>query len=201
MNTTNRGANRLVIIVAGVIVLALGAVAIALALPTVIRAQWRDGSNQATRTIVDWLQQTPLSGPGTSWLWLIGLAALVVLLVLLLVFISRQGKGHTSTLATPPPTENGLTVVDSSVAVGLLNDALADRPEFVSSSVSTYLVKKRPVLKIAVTCRRGVSPHEVATMVSTQLGALDALLGIRIPAFVQISGGFRARVSRATRLQ
>lgn len=201
MNTTNRGANRLVIVVTGVIVLVLGLVAIALALPTVIRTGWRNGTTQATTTITGWLQQTPLGGPGTSWLWLVALAALVVLIAALIVFVSRQGRGHTSTLLTTPSTAHGRTVLESGVAVDVLQDALSGHPEFVTSNVSTYRVKKQPVLKIAVTCRRGVSPADVTAAVSGHLRQLDALLGIELPAFVQISGGFRARVSRATRLQ
>ncbi|MEF2978989.1 hypothetical protein [Subtercola sp. YIM 133946] len=201
MNSTNRAANRLVIGVTGLIILLLGAVALAVGLPTVIRDGWADGNATATRTLDGWLQQTPLGGPQTSWLWLVGLAALVLLAVLLVVFISRQGRGHTSLLLTEPATDDGQTVVESGLAEQVLQDALADRPEFITSNVSTYRVAKRSVLKVSVTCRRGISPQDVTTLISQQLRHLDALLGVQVPALIQVSGGFRARVSRSTRTQ
>jgi len=52
-----------------------------------------------------------------------------------------------------------------------------------------------------VTCRRGTSPTEVVRIVEQALLALDELLGLRIPALLQISGGFRVRTSRTTRIR
>ena len=40
---------------------------------------------------------------------------------------------------------------------------------------------------------------DVVGIVEEALGALDELLGLRIPALLQISGGFRVRTSRTTR--
>ncbi|UFS58268.1 hypothetical protein [Subtercola endophyticus] len=200
MNSTNRGANRLVIIVFGLVLMALGAAAILAATPTVVRDNWASGYASTRSTIVSWLQQTPLNGPGTSWLWLIGLAALVVVGVLLVLFITRQGRGHTGLLYSQTPSSAGQTLVDAAVAERALGDSLRDRPEFVTSNVSTYRVSRQPMLKISVTCRRGVSPRDAVAVVTGRLRAFDALFGQTTPALIQVSGGFRARTTRATRI-
>jgi len=57
------------------------------------------------------------------------------------------------------------------------------------------------VLKVSVTCRRGVSPREATRAVESTLAAFDDLLGLPVPVLIQISGGFRARVSSASRAQ
>jgi hypothetical protein len=95
----------------------------------------------------------------------------------------------------------GTIIIDSVVAERAIQDALDGRPEFISSRVSTYRVRDTPVLKISVTCRRGVSPRDVTNIIENTLTAFDALLGREIPTLIQISGGFRARISRSTRIE
>ena len=98
-------------------------------------------------------------------------------------------------------SEHGTTIVDAAVPQHAIQDALDKRPEFIASHVSMYKVRRTPVLKVAVTCRRGVSPRDAATIVESKLRALDELLGRELPALIQISGGLRARATRTTRLQ
>ena len=86
------------------------------------------------------------------------------------------------------------------MAEQLLQQALDEYPEFLSTRVSTYRVTRDAVLKISVTCRRGTSPTDVVHIVEQALSALDGLLGLRILALLQISGGFRVRASRSTRI-
>jgi hypothetical protein len=129
------------------------------------------------------------------------LVVIVLAVVLLVVFALRQGHGRTGTVVDETVGEHGQTVISSKVAEEAIQDALSARPEFVTSHVSTYRVKRTPTLKVSVTCRRGVSPADASAIVESTLRALDQLLGRELPALVQISGGFRARVSGSTRLQ
>jgi len=62
-------------------------------------------------------------------------------------------------------------------------------------------VKKLPVLKVLVICRRWVSPQETAVMIQQRLRAIDGFLGEHVPVLIQIRDGFRARVTKSTRLR
>ncbi len=200
MNSTNRAANRLLILIVGLLLIVVGAAAAAAVLLPGVRDVWTAGAGTVTEQVFSWLQQTPLGDTGVSWIMPAILALAVIAVIVLIVFIARQGRGHTGIVVTEPTSEHGTTVVESSVAEHALQDAIGSRSEFVASHVSTYRVKRTPVLKISVTCRRGVSPKDAAAIVEDAVRALDVLLGRRLPALIQISGGFRARVTSTTRL-
>ncbi|WP_440708277.1 hypothetical protein [Herbiconiux sp. YIM B11900] len=201
MNSTNRAANRLLILLVGLLLLVVGAAAAAAVLIPVVRDGWKDATGQVTAQVFAWLQQTPLGDTGVSWIMPALLVLAVLAVILLIAFIVRQGRGHTAVAVREDTSEHGATVVESAVAEQVLQDAIDGRPEFVASHVSTYRVKRTPVLKISVTCRRGVSPKDAADIVEDAVRALDLLLGRQLPALVQISGGFRARITSTTRLQ
>lgn len=200
MNATNRALNRALVLVTGLILAILGAGAAALALVPMVQDAWAATSGTVGSKVTDFLQSNPLGDTGASWPLAAVLALLVVAIVLLIVFVVRQGGGHTR-VAVSERTDDGTIRVDSSVAEQALEDALATHPEFVASHVSTYAVRRTPVLKVSVTCRRGVSPADASRIVDDTLTALDRLLGRELPALVQLSGGFRARVRSTTRLQ
>lgn len=196
MNSTNRAANRLFLLIVGIVVIALGAAAVVVGAVGDIRSAWSD-SAPAVADEVDRV----LADPATAWVLYAVLAGLVVIVVVLLVFVFRQGHGHTGRIVITPQTDAGRTVIESAFAEQLLTSALSERPEFVSASVSTYAVRREPVLKVAVTARRGVSPTDVVDIVERAARDLDSLLGVQVPMLVHISGGFRSRVTPATRLQ
>lgn len=201
MNSTNRGANRLLIFACGLLLLVVGAVAAAAVLIPGIRDGWRAATGQVNSQVSTWLQQTPLGDTGVSWIMPAILGLLVIAVIVLIVFIARQGHGRTGTVVNESTSERGTTIIDAAVAEHAIQDALTGRPEFVASHVLTYKVRRIPVLKVSVTCRRGVSPKDAATIVEGKLQALDELLGRQLPALIHISGGFRSRATRTTRLQ
>ncbi|QWT24599.1 hypothetical protein KPL76_04225 [Subtercola sp. PAMC28395] len=200
MNSTNRALNRALLLVAGLVMIGIGGMAMLLAGSQPFAGAWRSAAPAVTATVDGWLLATPLAALGHSWL----LAAAVVLLIAaaaLVTFALRQGGGHTRRLLDGPSTAAGSTVVEAGVAEQLLGDALQARPELLSSRVSTYRVRGQSVLKISVTCRRGVSPTETARTIENLLVSLDEQLGARIAAVIQLGGGFRVRASASTRLQ
>lgn len=201
MNSTARGLNRLLLLVTGLVLLGLGAAAAASVLVPSVRDGWKDVAGPVREQVAVWLQSTPLGDTGVSWIMPAVLVLLVIAVVLLAVFVLRQGRGRTGTVVDETRDRQGRTVITSRVAEEALEDALSAHPEFVASHVSTYRVKRTPTLKVSVTCRRGVSPRDASDIVERSLRALDALLGRELPALVQISGGFRARVSGSTRLR
>lgn len=201
MNSTNRAANRLLILLVGVLLVTVGAAAAATVLIPVVRDAWKAIAPDVNSQVASWLQATPLGDAGVSWIMPAVLVVIVLAVILLVVFIVRQGRGHTRTVLAERTSEHGRTEVEAALAANALEDAIGSRPEFIASHVSAYRVRRTPVLKIAVTCRRGVSPKDAADIVDDAVRALDELLGRPLPALVQISGGFRARVGSSTRLQ
>ncbi|WP_104170437.1 hypothetical protein [Cryobacterium sp. M23] len=206
MNSTNRILNRVFVFLVGILVLIGGATLVLVALVPLVRDSWTN----ATRVGIDkanrWLQATPLPESlvpvNGSWLWLIVLVAGALLIAVLVTFSLRQGHGHTGRLVTlNGRTSSGAVAIESKVAEHAIQDALTNRPELVASHVSTYRVKNQSALKIAITCRRGVSPREASRIVDEVLFSFDNLLGLQLPALVQISGGFRARTTKAARLR
>lgn len=200
MNSTNRALNRALILAIGLLALLAGAALLAISTVPTIRGNYRAAAPEAHGDLTGWLATIPLARTGTSWGWVLTLAALVLIVVLLLIFIFRQGRGRYDTLLREDTTPSGATVIDSDVAEQAIQQDLDGRPELLSSHVSSYRVRRTPVLKVSVTCRRGESPRHVAEQIENTLTALDALLGQQIPALIQISGGFRARLSRRTRV-
>ena len=201
MNSTNRVANRLLILACGLVLLLVGGAAAVGALVPSVRDGWKNSVDQVNAQVSSWLQQTPLGNTGVSWIMPVILVLIVIAVILLIIFITRQGRGHTGTALTEQTSEHGTTIIDATLPQHAIQDALVGHPEFVTSHVSTYKVRGTPVLKVAVTCRRGVSPRDAATIVESQLKALDELLGRELPALIQVSGGLRARTTRTTRLQ
>ncbi|MBF4550955.1 hypothetical protein [Pseudoclavibacter sp. VKM Ac-2888] len=201
MNSTNRGLNRLLIVVTGLLLLIVGAAAALGAWLPGAKDTWTPISETVTTQVGSWLQQTPFPGTDFSWLMIAVVAVLLIGIILLLAFSLRQGQGRTGTLIHDRSSDTGRTVVDVSVARDALADALGERDEFLSTSVSAYSVKRAPMLKVSATCRRGVSPRDATAIVEHNLDALDALLGQQVPVLLQLSGGFRAKVQQSTRLQ
>ncbi len=192
MNSTNRGANRLLIFACGLLLLAAGSAAAATVLIPTVRDGWRDAVGQVEPGVSAWL-----GSAGTSWLAVVVLALLVVAAI---VFIARIGRGR-SRIAVSEPGEHGSITIDAAVPERAIQDALAQQPELVAVQVSTHNVRRVLALKVSVTCRRGVSPKDAASIVEGRLRALDELLGRELPALILIGGGFRARTTKTTRLQ
>jgi hypothetical protein len=201
MNNTNRFLNRTFSFIIGLVLLALGSGAIAVAAIPQIRNGFLDTAPTVVDAVTGWFAAAPIPGLQHSWWYLALIVALVLLIILLVMFIFRQGHGRTGTLFTDTPAGQGQVIVDSTVAEHLMQSALDEYPELVSSRISTYEVNGTPVLKISTTARRGVSPKQIVDDVENTLTALSAVLGREVPAAVQVGGGFRASTTKATRLR
>ncbi len=200
MNNTNRFLNRTLIFLTGMILLLLGAAAIILSTTPAFGRAWSDMGRIVRQTTAGWLASAPIPGTHTSWWWLALLGGLLVAVIALVVFIFRQGHGHTSQFVPGTRTDTGMTIVYSRLPEQLLEDALRDQPALVGSRVSTYLVRRHPVLKVSVSARRGMSPKDILSQVETTLHALEQLVGQPVLASVQINGGLRARLRKTSRL-
>lgn len=200
MTASNRFLNRLVLLVTGAVLIALGLGAIVVVAVPSVRRGWDETAPGVAATVSEWFQASRITGTELSWWWVIVLAVLLLAVILLLVFALRHGGGHTGTVIRQRDP-SGAVVVNADVAEKLLEESLSARTDLIASRVSTYRVRRTPVLKLSLTLRRGVSPTAVVEDVQRSLAALDRLVGAQLPAFIQLSGGFRARVARPTRLE
>lgn len=200
MNSTNRGLNRLLILVIGVVLIALGAAALAVVTVPVIADWWRDNRAAVLDTIDGWFAWNPFAAvPGGDTdravapivVPILAMVLLVVAAALLIAFVLRQGRGR-SGVVHRATVEHGEVVLATDVAAQALTQALDDDQTFSSVRVSSWDVKREPALKVAVTCRRGVSPRSAVETVSTAVQRLDGLLGVQLPVLVEVGGGFRA---------
>ena len=200
MNNTNRFLNRALTFLAGMILMLLGGSAIVLAAMPAFGRAWSDTGRTVRQTTAGWVAAARVPGTHTSWWWIALLGALLLIVIALVVFIFRQGHGRTSQFVSSVRTDAGITIIDSRVPERLLEDALRDQPALVGSRVSTYLVRRHPVLKVSVSTRRGMSPKDVLSQVETTIHALEQLVGQPVLASVHISGGMRARLHTTSRL-
>lgn len=200
MTSTNRFLNRLLVFVIGLVLLVAGGAVAAGALIPDVRNPVADGARRARGAASD-----ALSG-GTPWiLWVVAAAALVLIL-LLVWFVFRQGHGRTSMLLTVEsgqgagsPTGGTLTI-DAKVAEQVLEEALSRDPAVVSVDVTAFEVAKQDVLRITVQTRRGASPLEVRRLIDRALSDWDALLGTETPVVVQLVAGLRTRLTGTARV-
>lgn len=196
MNTTNRGLNRLFLFLVGLLLLIAGAAAIALAAILAVMTGWKQTAASLTGGSQGWVAD-PVVGTA-SWL-VLGIALVCLVLILLLIaFIVRQGHGRTA-VAIQQHQGATRTRIDLAIPKALLEEHLHARPELAGLRISAYEVRSTPMLKISARCRRGVSPALVADLIGGAVRDLDEIVGTDVPTFVQLTGGFRA--GSASRLQ
>lgn len=198
MNQTPRAWNRLLIGIAGLIFLVLGAGVIAVLSVPVLKDYFNQGYEQATTFLSDLFTRTTLEGQRDSWLWIAIAAALLIIVIVMIVWIASQGKGRTGTLHDGEEEGSfpGQVRVSASVAEQLLKQAISGRTEVANVSTSTWIFKKTPCLKVRVTPRAGVSPAELGSDVTDLVRNLDAELGIKVPVLISMASGARARMGQ-----
>lgn len=199
MNSTNRFLNRLFIFVTGLVVLAAGAAVSVGALLPDVQKTISDGAESAVRPATDTID---------AWPWILWVAAVVALLliVILLWFVFRQGRGHTGTLlrvdeesSRNTPTGGSVTL-DVKVAAQVLEEALSRNPDVVSVDVTGFRIKNENTLRLTAHSRRGASPVELRRAIDAAVAEWDAALGTSTPIVVQIVSGLRTKLSSTNRV-
>lgn len=202
MNQTPRTLNRVLLGLFGLALILAGALAMALSVPAVAR-WWQAAAAEAGNAIEGVLESTTLPGQRDSWLWIVLALLMVAVIILMVAWVTNQGKGRSGTLAydddgDPVP---GSVTINAAVAEQALKAALAERVDLVNSAVSTYEFRGRPALKVRVFPRQGVEPYVVADEVSALVRALDGVLGVQTPVLISIGSGARTRFTRAERVR
>lgn len=198
MNATNRGLNRVVLIIVGVILLGAGAFTVTAALWPAAREAWESALSNATV----WTSKVYSSSQGAamteeSWFVIVAVAVAVVLIVLSIVVMARLGGGrsHVMTRIEAREQPHGSVTIQQGFASEAITHSLAGREELLTSRVESRKFGGTEVLHIAVTPRQNTSPTGVVEAVTTLVDNLGLLTGNTTPALVSIHSGIRARIS------
>jgi hypothetical protein len=199
MTSTNRFLNRALIFLIGLILLAAGAaVAVGALLPD-LQVPISQAAEDATAPTTDALSSQP-------WILWVAAAVCLVLIILLLAFIVRQGGGRTSTMlrvdesrSANTPTGGRLTL-EAKVAAQVLEETLSRDSDIVSIDVVAFRVRRQNVLRITAQARRGASPVTIRRTIDRAVADWDAVLGTEVPVVIQIVGGLRTQLTSTTRV-
>jgi hypothetical protein len=149
VNATNRGLNRLLILVVGLVLVVIGAAALAVVTVPVVADWWRDNRSGVLDTIDGWFAWNPFAAaPGADAgqaapivVPIAGIVLLVLVAALLISFVLRQGRGR-SGIVHRSAVEHGDIVLETDVVANALSDALDDTEAFSSVRVSSWDVKR-----------------------------------------------------------
>ena len=197
MNQTNRGLNRTVLLIVGILLLILGAAVVTVFVWPLFAQYWTTWTEGAR----DWMQQaiaaTMITGSTVSGVVLGILALIVLLLALLILALTRIGGGRSRTVLRSTAAENplGRVRVNDAFASDALKQALGQRSEILFSSVTAHEVRKEPVMQVSVTPRQNTSPREVVEDVDHLVTNLAALTGKTVPTYISVRSGLRAKLA------
>jgi hypothetical protein len=229
VNTTPRALNRFVLAVVGLLVLAAGASGLALLASPAVASWWGTAAPRVGMAIDGVRAGTTLEGQDDTWLWIALAAALLLVVVMLVLWVAAQGRGRTGLFAAADEQSHrgrgdarsgsdgddggddggadgahgdavGTVTITAGAVEQTLRSALLDRSDLAGASVSTWLVRGTPGLKVRVLPRKGVPPYAVAEEVSRLVEALDAVTGYRTPVLISITTGARVRFTRTERV-
>lgn len=197
MNDTNRVLNRVVLFVVGLVLIALGAVA-------VLATAWnpaRDAWSAATGAGDSWLagaaEATAIGATTASWVAVGGVAVIVLAVALLIFLLTRVGGGRSRVVLRSAASETplGRVVVREGFASDAIKNALSTRPDVLSVSVLAADIRRQPVMHVAVTPRQNTDPRALAEDVDRLVANLAIVTGQQIPTYISVHSGLRAKLA------
>lgn len=198
MNHVNRGLNRTILFIVGLLLLAIGGLAATAALLQPVGDAW----TRSGESVILWAQNVQdvtavAASSAVTWAdiaFVIVCAALIVVCVTIMVNMLTRRRRDRVRIAVRED-ELGRIVISDSFAADALQQSLAQRPEIVSSKISGNRHRGHEVLHVSVTPRSGVSPREVADTVTTLANNLATLTGSANLVYVSIHAGLRSRIA------
>ena len=203
MNQTPRRVNRVLLILLGVLLCATGVHLLLLSLGGSYALGWARFASVVGDHVASLLAATTLPGQRDSWLWIVVSVVLAALVLLMIWWIAVQGKGRTGTYAREYYDDGarGMVEVGAGVPEQALRDALAERHDIVSVSVSVWDSPQGDAgLRIRVLPRQGAAPLRIAEDIAALAVALERALGRGGPVVIHLAAGARARMSHADRV-
>ena len=182
MTSTNRIANRIIIALAGLLLMAGGAWVVLRAYPA----------------IAPGLALPDAGLPDATFLWwTAGIAALLV--VASIAWIVTRGRGRAGILAESRD-DAGVTTVDARVVSDLVADALASQLDVVGVHATAFRVKRRLALELRVDARTGADLPRLIDALGVVIDDLDVVLETNTPVLLHVASGVRASLARDRRI-
>lgn len=198
MNATNRGVNRIVLMLVGLVLLVAGGAVVAVAVRPAAGDIWRSGASSATRWMREVDGQSRISDAATvSWFMLGMIAVLSLVVVVAVIVIARLGGGRSDAVIRVESGEGpqGPVTIRHGFASDAITRSLAAHDEILSCRVSARRVRGADVLHVSVTPRQNTSPVDVAAAVTRLVDNLATVTGEETPTLVSIRSGVRARLA------
>lgn len=211
MNGTPRLLNRILILLFGLLVLAVGVLMLMLAAVPAVAEWWTEWAPSASLRAGRAFASTLIPGTNVSWLWLLAMALLVLIILGMIGWMALQGTGRRDLIAwsnrkaeqgVPETGEApGQVSIAASAADQALRAALALRKDLLSTSVAAVEFEGKVALRVRVVARQGADPQSITAEVERLVGGMDLLFGHPCPVLLHIASGPRARFSRAERVR
>ena len=198
MNHVNRGLNRAILFIFGVVLLGAGALAAAALWVAPIGEAWTNSGSAAIEAAQSARSSTVITASAAvTWLdvAVVAACAIVVLICGIVMVRMLTGRRRDRVRIAVREDELGRVVISDSFAADALQQSLAQRSEIVSAKISGGRYRGREVLHVSVTPRSGVSPREVADTVTTLTTNLTRLTGAESPVYVSIHAGLRSKIA------
>ncbi|KZE42524.1 hypothetical protein [Microbacterium sp. T32] len=188
MRNTNRALNRIVLFIVAAVLLAFGALVIAVAAVP----GWADAWTRTADGIRGWAE-----GIGEPAFGIGAIAALAVIaLVLVLIAVGAvRGKRRVPLQSTGTESDTGRITVTDGFAAAALKNSLDERDEILVSRIASNEVRKETVLHVSVTPRQNTSPRRIAEDVDTLVTNLATLTGQQFRTFVSVHSSLRAKLA------
>lgn len=196
MNETNRGLNRAVIGLVGLVLLVGGSTVVMAQLWPEAAEVWRSGAASSEAWLTEAQRRTQLGEGGALNGVTLGAVLLAVTgFVLCIIIMARLGGGRAASVTRLEPGEGpiGAITLEESFAADALAHSLETDDAVVTSKVSTRRIRGVDVLHIQVAPRQNVSPGIIVERVSGLIDNLSTLLGRDLEALVSVRSGIRAR--------
>lgn len=163
MSQTNRALNRILLALAGLMLIAAGAATAGAGIMPDAAAAWAATGSSLVDQTGSLLASAPLPGPARSWWAVAGVAALVLAAGLGIAWLASQGGGRTHRVGRETDGGRGTTVVETGLISAAVTEALAGNRLVLGTSVSAWEVKGEPGLRLRLQARQGASPGRSPT--------------------------------------
>ncbi len=198
MNHVNRGLNRAILFIIGVVLLGAGALAATSVLVAPIGETWASVGAAAIEAAQSAQSNTEITASSAvTWLdvAVVAACAIVVLICVTVMVRMLTRRRRDRVRIAVREDELGRVVISDSFAADALQQSLAQRSEIVSAKISGGRYRGQEVLHVRVTPRSGVSPREVADTVTSLANNLATLTGSANLVYVSIHAGLRSRIA------
>ncbi len=195
MSHTNRALNRILLALAGLMLLVAGAATAAAGILPDVAAAWAATGSSLMDQAGGLLASAPLPGPARSWWAVAGVSVLVLAAGLSIAWLASQGGGRTPSVSREVDERLGTTVVETGLVSAAVKQALDGHPLVLGTSVSAWETRGGSGLRLRLQARQGASPREIADTADELVRGIDAMLGHPLPVLVRITSGTRTKVT------